>query len=210
MIPARHGRRRQKGFSLIEIMVAMLVMALLSLMAWRGLDSIITTSDRLTSAREDNAAVLRAIRQLDQDLRLRATLELTAALPTSQRRSFLPPSVQVERAGQGQTRLGVVRAASAEPGRWQRVQWWVANGTLYRAAAPGTNDLPIPAPRAADATALLTGVQGFEVRAWLPDAGWVPAATVPQGRSQAEALEVRFTLRDGQGGGGYRRVVRLQ
>lgn len=33
-------RRRQAGFTLIEVMVAIMLMAIVSLMAWRGLDSM--------------------------------------------------------------------------------------------------------------------------------------------------------------------------
>ncbi len=40
-------RRRQAGFTLIEVMVAIMLMAIVSLMAWRGLDSIARASAHL-------------------------------------------------------------------------------------------------------------------------------------------------------------------
>ncbi len=43
-------RRRQAGFTLIEVMVAIMLMAIVSLMAWRGLDSIARASAHLEAA----------------------------------------------------------------------------------------------------------------------------------------------------------------
>ncbi|MBF3275981.1 prepilin-type N-terminal cleavage/methylation domain-containing protein, partial [Pseudomonas aeruginosa] len=45
-------RRRQAGFTLIEVMVAIMLMAIVSLMAWRGLDSIARASAHLEDSTE--------------------------------------------------------------------------------------------------------------------------------------------------------------
>lgn len=57
-------RRRQAGFTLIEVMVAIMLMAIVSLMAWRGLDSIARASAHLEDSTEQGAALLRALNQL--------------------------------------------------------------------------------------------------------------------------------------------------
>ena len=44
------ARNKQQGFTLIEVMVAIMLMALVSLIAWRGLDSIGDGSERLQRA----------------------------------------------------------------------------------------------------------------------------------------------------------------
>ncbi len=54
-------RRRQAGFTLIEVMVAIMLMAIVSLMAWRGLDSIARASAHLEDSTEQGAALLRAL-----------------------------------------------------------------------------------------------------------------------------------------------------
>ena len=51
--PLRHG-----GFTLVELLVALAVMALLSLMSWRGLDSMGRMQAR-TQARADDLQALR-------------------------------------------------------------------------------------------------------------------------------------------------------
>ncbi len=48
---------RQQGFTLIEVMVAILLMAVVSLIAWKGLDSV-TRADSL----------LRALNQMQRDV----------------------------------------------------------------------------------------------------------------------------------------------
>jgi general secretion pathway protein J len=53
--PARHTAR---GFTLVELMVALMVMALLSLMSWRGLDAM-GRAQAQTQARADDVQTLR-------------------------------------------------------------------------------------------------------------------------------------------------------
>ncbi|WP_165676276.1 PulJ/GspJ family protein, partial [Metapseudomonas otitidis] len=67
---------RQRGFTLIEVMVAILLMAVVALIAWRGLDSVSRADEHLRLATERDDALLRALNQLQRDLDQRAGVEL--------------------------------------------------------------------------------------------------------------------------------------
>ncbi|WP_313048307.1 PulJ/GspJ family protein, partial [Pseudomonas soli] len=67
---------RQRGFTLIEVMIAILLMAVVSLIAWRGLDSVSRADQHLRQASDEHQAVMRVLQQLERDLALRATVEL--------------------------------------------------------------------------------------------------------------------------------------
>ena len=68
----------QQGFTLIEVMVAIMLMALVSLIAWRGLDSVTRADQHLQASTEQTEALLRVLNQLQRDLSLRASVELNA------------------------------------------------------------------------------------------------------------------------------------
>lgn len=59
---------RSRGFTLVEVLVALLLMALMTAMAWRGLDGLLRARE-ITQASIDRSAVLQtALAQWEQDL----------------------------------------------------------------------------------------------------------------------------------------------
>ncbi|WP_223523629.1 type II secretion system protein J, partial [Pseudomonas sp. BF-RE-24] len=68
---------RQTGFTLLEVMVAILLMAVVSLIAWRGLDSVTRADSHLQASTEQTEALLRVLNQLERDVALRASIELS-------------------------------------------------------------------------------------------------------------------------------------
>lgn len=66
----------QKGFTLIEVMVAIMLMAVVSVIAWRGLDSVTRADQHLQASSEQTEVLLRALNQLQLDVSLRAGVEL--------------------------------------------------------------------------------------------------------------------------------------
>ncbi|MGC1442202.1 MAG: prepilin-type N-terminal cleavage/methylation domain-containing protein, partial [Burkholderiaceae bacterium] len=48
---------RTAGFTLLELLIAVVLMALLSVMCWRGLQSIIDSRDRITLAANEIRAM---------------------------------------------------------------------------------------------------------------------------------------------------------
>lgn len=63
---------RQRGFTLIEVLVAITLMALVSIIAWRGLENVSSQQRRLTEDAEENDTVIRMLGQFERDVALRA------------------------------------------------------------------------------------------------------------------------------------------
>lgn len=61
---------RNSGFTLIEMMVALLIMAIIGIMSWRGLDSLVRGKDRIESHSAQQRDLHYALTILDRDCRL--------------------------------------------------------------------------------------------------------------------------------------------
>jgi general secretion pathway protein J len=61
-------RQRSQGFTLIEVLVAISVMALMSLMAWRGLDGMLRTQSSLQSRSDEIRSLQAGLAQWQTDL----------------------------------------------------------------------------------------------------------------------------------------------
>ncbi|MGJ7542488.1 prepilin-type N-terminal cleavage/methylation domain-containing protein [Variovorax sp. LT1R16] len=213
------------GFTLIEVMIAIVIMAVLSLIAWRGLDSMGRANTQLQVRTEEAARLMRALQQIERDLSWRTTVELpSAALDASSQDDaqaalatqpqiptpLLPMGIEARRSGQGPFLIELVRTAPAAPGRWLRVQWWLQSGTLYRAAGAAADGYPLPAPQTADRVAVLEGIASFEMRAWEPEQGWRPLPATSVARAPASGIEVSLGIRTDAGPAlRYRRVIAL-
>ncbi|MGF6347146.1 PulJ/GspJ family protein [Variovorax sp. W2I14] len=227
----RTMRLPQTGFTLVEVMIAIALMAVLSVMAWRGLDSVTRANSMLEERTEGIALLLRALDQLDRDLALRATTELssrevdalqaaadagtnaadTKAATPPPAAELLPPAVQVRRQNGPPFFMEIIRAAPAAPGHWQRVQWWQRGNVLYRAAGAASASYPLPAPDDGARVAVLNDVAASRVRAWEPGQGWRSLPTVASARANATGLELAFDVRAAGSGGiqTFRRVIPL-
>ena len=69
---------RQAGFTLIEVLVAVVVMAIMSLMAWQGVDGIVRARDANQVRLEQTLRLETVVAQWEQDL---ASLQETDAVP---------------------------------------------------------------------------------------------------------------------------------
>jgi len=208
--PPRYATRKAAGFTLIEVMVAIMLMAIVSMIAWRGLDGIARARAHLEDSTEHTAQLLRALNQLKRDLDMRATTELMESVddrenPLETNRS-LPVAVKVQRGGPGAPRLELIRNAAGQDGTLQRVRWWVDGDTLYRASARPRERYPLPAPR--DAVAVLERVVKFSIRIWQPGKGWRTVSSAEL--NDPAGMEIRLTRRGSQGDEDYRLVVSLE
>ncbi|MDO9313486.1 MAG: prepilin-type N-terminal cleavage/methylation domain-containing protein [Burkholderiaceae bacterium] len=69
---------RNRGFTLVEVLVALVVMATLALMAWQGVDGIVRTRDASQARMESTLRLGTVLAQWEQDL---ASLQETDAVP---------------------------------------------------------------------------------------------------------------------------------
>lgn len=196
---------RQAGFTLIEVMVAIMLMAIVSLIAWRGLDSVTRADTHLQASTAQTEELLRTLHQLERDIALRVSIELRE--PDLTNNDDGPPAgpgaITVRSADNQTFRLDVIRSAAAQQAGLQRVRWWLKGQTLYRAAAPARDRYPLPAPK--EGVAVLDSISDLQVRVWEPDMGWRQVSgnriEDPQG------LEIRLTRVTPQGEEHYRQVL---
>ena len=194
--------RAQQGFTLIEVMVAILLMAVVSLIAWRGLDSVTRANQHLQASTEQTEALLRALNQLERDISLRASVELS--VPTDETKT--PDGLAALTVRSSDTkgfRLEVIRSAAIPGTGLQRVRWWLKGDDLYRAAAPARARFPLPAAK--DGVLVLSGVSDLQVRVWEADKGWRQLSG--NHRDDPLGLEIRLVRQTPQGVERYRQVV---
>jgi general secretion pathway protein J len=141
-------RRRQAGFTLIEVMVAIALMAIVAILSWRGLESVSQAGARIDASAADTETVLRSVGQLARDVMLRAPAAVLPLPPApagvAVPMAILPASLSVDKRRDGSLVLGMVRGAVGEPGYWQRVAWSVDEGVLRRRIGLAASVLPLP------------------------------------------------------------------
>ncbi|WP_434647228.1 PulJ/GspJ family protein [Achromobacter piechaudii] len=168
---AENRRARQAGFTLIEVLVALALMALVSLMAWRGLASVSSARDRIEQQAEDTDAIVRTLGQMARDV------ELSYSGPgfdaPGKDAVALSSGLRLLRQSRGGQTLEVLRPDPDGNGLWQRVQWQVRPDGLWRASGPPAPRSPLPA--AVNGALLLPGVHTLSLRAWVPGVGWANA-----------------------------------
>ena len=197
--------RSEQGFTLIEVMVAIMLMAVVSVIAWRGLDSVTRADQHLQASSEQTEVLLRALNQMQRDISLRASVELVA---TDMAQDQTPKTeglaaVTVRSSDSKGFRLDVIRSAPMAGDGLQRVRWWLKGDSLYRAAAPARDRYPLPAAK--DGVVVLTGVSDLQVRVWDADKGWRQLSG--NRREDPLGLEISLVRQTPQGVEKYRQVV---
>ena len=213
--------RRQAGFTLIEVIIAIMIMAIISLISWRAIDSVALTSRKLDQHTNEALALQRAFDQFERDVAARSVVQAEPsaaeapaapgaeeAAPVAIVPQLLPDAIQVSGMKTPAPRIDIVRGAPGQPEARQRVIWERKGGRLLRTAGRPTDAMPLPMPAVDAGTPVLDELLDFSVRAWAPGRGWV--ALPGRGEQPATALELvisRGVL--GQTPLRYRRVLLL-
>ncbi|PUA43017.1 type II secretion system protein GspJ [Pseudomonas protegens] len=195
----------QSGFTLIEVLVAVMLMAIVSLIAWRGLDSVTRADTHLKASTEQTEELLRSLNQLERDVALRAAVQLREPIQSDSEEAEpdSPVPLSVRSSDSKGFRLEVIRSAANPGDGLQRVRWWLKGDTLYRAAAEPRDRYPLPAP--SDGVAVLRRVSDLQVRVWESGKGWRQLSG--NRRDNPQGLEIRLTRQTPQGQEHYRQVL---
>lgn len=165
----RRRARKSGGFTLLEMLVAITLLAVMAVIGWRALDSLTRSHERLT----------------DHDARLDALKVLYGQFQTDCEHLADPTLLQASPVEIGQNRLLLVRDRRDEgqPPAWQVLSYQLDGNTLLRVAAPPVDNRAAlqsamlalrqtGGNSAAQVRRVLADVDGMSARAWVEPAGW--------------------------------------
>lgn len=164
----------QLGFTLLELLIAVALMAVLAVLCWRGLDSVVRARDTITSASDELRALSVAFTQMEDDLRRSWSARLYR-LPQ--------PVIDFSSAGANDPiALELLRETGAEDdsARIQKVVYRLRAGQLERGFSawrlpgsqePGADRLNPNGESVVTWQPLLTNVSAISMRAWVEPSG---------------------------------------
>ncbi len=187
------------GFSLIEILVALVVFAAMAAITWGALGQVVRTRAALTDQQQRFAAIVRAVGDLDRDVRQ------AVSRPVRGNVGEVLPAVLGNAARIELSRIGFANPRVEQRSQVERVGYRLEDGTLRRERWPV---LDRAAGSRAESRELLDRVDALQLRYLGDDGGWHDSWPPREARREQlpRAIEWRLQLADF---GELRRVVAL-
>jgi general secretion pathway protein J len=181
------SRVKQAGFTLIELLIAFALMAIVSIMCWRGLDGVLRSRDWLVVQSDELKGMTLGFAQMEDDLRrswMTRQMKLTArtiGFATSDSAS-------------NKIALSLLRdGAQVAPGQVQQISYRVRDGVFERGF--GTWKLPDPATskltdnfEALNWQPLFTKIESVTWRVFVQGGGWLDGKTLLDPAAAAQLI----------------------
>jgi len=151
------ARRHSRGFTLLELLIAIALLGVLAVLCWRGLESVLSSRDRLTQESDRLRALTIAFAQVDDDLRRTWAVRSIPAVARAVRFLSVDDRLVLELA-----RLG---GTASDPSRIDRVVWRLRSDILERGVAANAAGELIWQP-------VLSEVKDLQWRVWPSGQGW--------------------------------------
>jgi general secretion pathway protein J len=180
-------RYNPRGFTLVEMLVAVSLLGLLGVISWRGLDQVSAQRTRVNEETVDIERVVRTIAQIERDIEMSVADVLIASPPVV---SALPYAMNVTIDSQQHHRVSVIRARPEGAGAQTVVYSLRATQFVRSVSAEGAGTMT--------SVVMLGDVRAFRVRLLILG-GWVAAdvfdATVSE---RARAIEIVIERASGE------------
>lgn len=192
------NRSRRTGFTLVEILVAISLLALMGITAWRGLDRVIAQRARVDADTAETDRVLRTLAQIERDLTQRVPDALFAGRYGGG--GVLPLALRFSADDEGRERIAVLRTLSGIQGA-RSVVYAVEDSQLVRHLVDesGKRDM--------DRVPMLDSVHSLEMRV-LVGGQWAAPLTLDAVAGGARATAIRFTI-ERESGAKYVEVLQI-
>lgn len=184
-------RRAPRGFTLLELLVAVAILAVVAMLSWRGLSSLASTRERLAPQNDEVQAILAGFGQLQRDL---------AQAPSSARLFALPVQPVRVLVVEGHPALQVLRLADSPDGSpatsVQLVLYRIQEGGLRRLSSAAQRFYSAGSPVGMDGVTLVPGVDDMQIRVWRNGVGWITPGSDADSANTV-GVEVRLLRSDG-------------
>jgi|GEM_PF-2072273 len=189
-----------KGMTLVEVLVAIFILSILSVLCWQAVDGSQRIHDRARQLQKSNINILSLLDQLATDISNHALLASpypdSSGQLSSPMQSILPESIQWD-----DSRLTVLQLDRA--GQLNATSWHIQDKNIVRTSSP------LEQNQARAPTVYRYGpITGWRIRPWIPRRGWMQLPDVPAGL-RATGIEIVLDTEFQGKPVSYRKVVLL-